>query len=101
MPFILLGHNSRVDQGIDSDILRLVFYTDPHLISTGIRSRIDDYPTNSLNKVALVLNHGKNINGILPDIPSLYQELTLPEDKINRLQIIYSEWRLFYVNKML
>jgi hypothetical protein len=62
VPATLLGHNSRVDTGIDSDILKLVFYTDPHLSSVGIRSRIDEYPTNSLNKVVFVLNHAKNIN---------------------------------------
>jgi hypothetical protein len=60
MPSTLLGHNSRAD--IDSDILKLVFYTDPHLSSIGVRSRIDDYHANSLNKVAFVLNHAKNIN---------------------------------------
>jgi DNA repair exonuclease SbcCD nuclease subunit len=58
----LLGHNSRADSGIDEDILKLIFYTDPHLSSTSLRSRIDDYPTNSLNKISFVLNHAKNIN---------------------------------------
>jgi hypothetical protein len=63
----LLGHNSRVDSGIDSDVLKLVFYTDPHLNGVPIRFRIDDYSTNSLNRVAFVLNHAKNIrvNAIL------------------------------------
>jgi hypothetical protein len=62
VPSTLLGHSSRIDTGIDSDVLKLVFYIDPHLISSSIRSRIDDYPINALNKIAFILNHAKSIN---------------------------------------
>jgi hypothetical protein len=62
MSATLLGHNLRVDYTIDSDVLRLVFYTDPHMSVIGLRIWTDDCPINSLNKVAFVLNHAKNIN---------------------------------------
>jgi hypothetical protein len=60
MPSTLLGYNSKVEANAQSETLKVTLYADPHFISTSIRSRIDDYPINSLNKVTFVLWHAKN-----------------------------------------